>query len=298
MAEPKRSPRYYAGCDVGSTTGKAVILGELASDERDDSAGSPADGPADGVVPAGDGTWLRILASAILPSRLDPEETARAALDEALASVAVLEGQGLEGLTRVVGTGYGRCEVPFAHENISEITCHGVGVHAVAPAVRTLVDIGGQDVKAIALHEDGTVREFAMNDKCAAGTGRFFEAMARTFGLSLEEFSALSLGAERPVPVSSQCSVFAESEVISLLAQKKPPAGVAAGIQVAVGKRVFALARRVGVEPRLTLTGGCAHNAGLVPTLERLLREEILPLPVDAQLMGALGAAVLARRRT
>ncbi len=257
----------FGGCDVGSTTGKAVLL----------------DGSA-------------IVATALIPSRVDPEETARQALQAALQQVDAPDG--IEGLQRLVGTGYGRTEVPFAHENISEITCHGVGAHFCDPQVRTLVDIGGQDVKAIALHPDGSVREFAMNDKCAAGTGRFFEAMARVFDVSLDDFALLSGDSRRPVPVSSQCSVFAETEVISLLAKRKAPEDIAAGIEAAVAKRVFALARRVGVEPRLTVTGGCAKNRGLAAALRKVLRTDIWPLDVDPQLMGALGAAVLARRRS
>ena len=262
--------RYTGGCDVGSTTGKAVIFDAEAS---------------------------VVVGSAIVASRIDPEQTARAALQQALAQVPALAERGVAGLACLVGTGYGRNEVPFANENISEITCHGVGAHFCDPSIRTLVDIGGQDVKAIALNPDGTVREFAMNDKCAAGTGRFFEAMARTFQLTLEEFSDLSLQAKRVIPVSSQCSVFAESEVISLLAKKQPAPDVAAGIQAAVGKRVFALARRVGVEPALTITGGCAKNAGLRAQLAKVLRHRMTPLSVDPQLVGALGAAVLAHRR-
>lgn len=275
--EPVEGPRgpFHAGCDVGSTTVKAVIL-------------------------AGDGS---IAATSLLPGLVDPEESARAALAAACEKVPALAGADpgahptTSGIARLVGTGYGRNEVPFAHENISEITCHAVGAHSLDPEVRTLVDIGGQDVKAIALHPDGSVREFAMNDKCAAGTGRFFEAMARTFQCSLDELSNLSLGAARAMPVSAQCSVFAESEVISLLAARHAPAEVAAGIQVAVAKRVFALGRRVGLAPVLALTGGCAKNAGLRAALEKLLALEIRLLPLDPQLVGALGAAVLARRR-
>lgn len=257
---------YYGGCDVGSTTGKAVLVDD------------------DGIV-----------ATALIPSRVDPEETARVVLAEAVDQVEALDG--VTGLRRLVGTGYGRNEVPFADENISEITCHGVGAHHCDPAIRTLVDIGGQDVKAIALHPDGSVREFAMNDKCAAGTGRFFEAMARIFQLSLDDFSALSESARRVVPVTSQCSVFAETEVVSLLAKRKAPADVAAGIQAAVAKRVFALARRVGVQPLLAVTGGCAKNCGFAAALRKVLRTDITPIGVDPQLVGALGAAIMARRR-
>jgi len=259
-------PEYYAGCDVGSTTGKAVIL-----------RGSS------------------IVGAAILPSEIDPEDTARQALAAAMAGVEDLHGSG--DLAYLVGTGYGRNEVPFANENVSEITCHGVGAHHCDPAVRTIVDIGGQDVKAISLNDDGSVREFAMNDKCAAGTGRFFEAMARIFRMDLEKFSALSLDARAVIPITAQCSVFAETEVISLISKRNPPADIAAGVQAAVAKRAFSLVRRVGVRSRLVVTGGCAKNQGLAVALSRVLGTELSPLPVDAQLMGALGAAVIGRRR-
>ena len=258
--------RLYAGCDVGSTTGKAVILDD------------------DGIV-----------AHALERSKIDPELTARSVLEAALSQIP--DRPGIEGLTYLVGTGYGRNEVPFAQENISEITCHAVGAHHCDASIRTIVDIGGQDVKAIALNDDGSVMEFAMNDKCAAGTGRFFEVMARTFELSLEEFSKLSLKARKAIAVTSQCSVFAETEVISLIAKRSPPADIAAGIQNAVAKRVFTLGRRVGIRPKVTVTGGCAKNPGLLKALGRVLRSEIAPLSTDPQLMGALGAAVLARRK-
>ena len=245
-------PTYCAGCDVGSTTGKAVILR------------SPGD---------------TIAGSAIVPSRIDPEQTARLAVDQAL-SAAGLDGP--DQLAYLIGTGYGRNEVPFAGENISEITCHAAGAYHCDGAVRTIVDIGGQDVKAIALNDDGSVREFAMNDKCAAGTGRFFEAMSRIFQMNLDEFSGLSLQAAKTVPITSQCSVFAETEVISLISRRVPPADVAAGVQAAVAKRVFSLARRVGVRSKLVISGGCAKNRGLAAVLAKVLQREISPLPVDA----------------
>lgn len=259
-------PDYYAGCDVGSTTGKAVILGKEG-----------------------------ILASVIVPSEIDPVETARIALERAFAQVA--GGIGREQVVRLVGTGYGRNEIPFADENVSEITCHAVGAHWVDPRIRTIVDIGGQDMKAIALNDDGSVREFVMNDKCAAGTGRFFEAMSRVFRMELEEFSKLSLNARKAIPVTAQCSVFAESEVISLLARRNPPAEIAAGIQAAVAKRCFTLLKRVGIRPHVTVTGGCAKNQGLLRELRTVLNIEITPLAIDPQIMGALGGAVLARRK-
>jgi predicted CoA-substrate-specific enzyme activase len=237
-----------------------------------------------------------VAASALVLSRVDPAETAREVLQLACAKIPELAEA--EALRYLVGTGYGRNEVPFANENLSELTCHAVGAHHCDPSIRTLVDIGGQDVKAIALNADGSVREFAMNDKCAAGTGRFFEAMARIFQMDLGAFSELSVGVQRAVPVTSQCSVFAETEVISLISQRLPSENIAAGVQAAVAKRVFSLARRVGVRARLTVTGGCAHNRGLLERLERVLGEDVVSLSIDPQLIGALGAALLAARRS
>ncbi len=256
---------YFAGCDVGSTTGKAVILNENG-----------------------------LLASAIVKSTIDPTETAQTVLAKACEAV---EGLKIEDLTRLVGTGYGRNEIPFADDNISEISCHAAGTHFSDPQVRTIIDIGGQDVKAIALNDSGGVLEFAMNEKCAAGTGRFFEMMSRLFDLDLAGFSELSLQAKKVIPITSQCSVFAETEVVSLISKRNAPSDIAAGIQTSVAKRVFTLVRKVGLQPTLTVTGGCAKNKGLLLALSRLLRTDIAELSHDPQLMGALGAAVIARRQ-
>jgi len=258
--------RFYAGCDVGSTTGKAVIL-----------------------------NGNTIVATAIIPSEIDPEETSTRVLNLACDQVEALPDLG--GISRLIGTGYGRNEVPFAHDNISEITCHASGVYFCNPEVRTVLDIGGQDVKAIAIDDNGRVREFVMNDKCAAGTGRFLEMMSRIFKMDLNQFSELSLEAKSVIPITSQCSVFAETEVISLLSKKKPAADIAAGIQVSIAKRSFTLLKRVGIQPKVTVTGGCSKSRGLTSHLARLLRMDLEPLPVDPQLMGALGAAAEAKKQ-
>lgn len=257
--------KYFGGCDIGSTTGKAVII--------DENGG--------------------MLASAIVPSEIDPEVTSVLALERACEKVSGLNSY--QDLTYLVGTGYGRNEVAFANENISEISCHAMGTFSCAPSIKTIVDIGGQDVKAISLNVDGSVMEFAMNDKCAAGTGRFFEAMSRIFRMELDEFSSLSLKATKIIPVTAQCSVFAESEVISLLARRNPPEEVAAGIQAAVSKRCFTLLKRIGMQPHVTVTGGCAKSKGLLKALTKTIGMEVTPLPVDPQIIGALGAAVFAR---
>ena len=258
--------KYFGGCDVGSTTGKAVIINEKGN----------------------------IMATSIVPSEIDPEQTSILALDKACAQVSDMGSY--RDLAYLVGTGYGRNEVVFADKNISEISCHAMGTFSCNPRIKTIIDIGGQDVKTIALDGDGSVLEFAMNDKCAAGTGRFFEAMSRIFRMDLDEFSDLSLKANKIIPVTSQCSVFAESEVISLLAKKNPPEQIAAGIQTAVSKRCFTLLKRIGIRPQVTVTGGCAKNLGLIRALTRIINMDVTTLPVDPQIIGALGAAIFARK--
>ena len=257
--------KYYGGCDAGSTYTKCVILDE-------------------------NGTMC---ASVIKKSRINPVLSAQDALAEAVGQIEGLSGA--EDLAYLIGTGYGRNKVPFAEENISEISCHAMGVHKTNPDVSAILDIGGQDVKGIAIDTDGTVLNFAMNDKCAAGTGRFFESMARAFEMSLSEFSKLSLTAKNTIPITAQCAVFAESEVISLVGEGKPMEEIAAGIQLSVAKRCFVMAKKAGVTDSVTLTGGCAKNEGLKKAIEKVLKVKVVELAVDPQLMGALGAAEFAR---
>lgn len=255
------------GCDVGSTYGKAAIM------------------DLDG----------NLLGSSTIRSKIDPEETSKLAILEAIKTVP--EVNDINQFAYLVGTGYGRNRVPFANENISEISCHAMGVHITNPAIKTIVDIGGQDMKGISLDKDGSVKHFAMNDKCAAGTGRFFENMARAFEMELDTFSDISLQAKQIIPITSQCSVFAETEVISLVAQKKNPADIAAGIQASVAKRCFTMLKSAGIEREVTMTGGCAKNKGLKVELEKILKFKIVELTTDPQLMGALGACELARKK-
>lgn len=259
--------KYFGGCDAGSTYTKCVILDETG----------------------------KIVAQVTNKSRINPVLSAQAALDEAVTQVSDLKNAGE--LTYLVGTGYGRNKVPFADENISEISCHAMGVHMVNPAVRAIIDIGGQDVKGIAVDTDGTVLNFAMNDKCAAGTGRFFETMANAFEMSLAEFSRLSLKATNVIPITAQCTVFAESEVISLVGEGKPMEEIAAGIEMSVAKRCFVMAKKAGAVDSVALTGGCAKNDGLKDAIEKVLKLRVIELDVDPQLMGALGAAEYARQK-
>jgi (R)-2-hydroxyacyl-CoA dehydratese activating ATPase len=200
---------------------------------------------------------------------------------------------GENAIDRIVATGYGRNNVAFAHKTVTEITCHGAGAHFLNPAVRTVIDIGGQDSKAIGLDENGKVREFTMNDKCAAGTGRFLEVMARALEVDLADFGAMSLKAESPAKISSLCTVFAESEVISLISRGEPRENIMAGIHDAVATRVSAMARRVGIVPPVMMTGGVARNIGVVKALEAKLGTTV-SVTDSAQENGAIGAAIIA----
>lgn len=198
-------------------------------------------------------------------------------------------------VTGIVATGYGRKSVSFAGRAVTEILCHAAGARFLDAEIRSVVDIGGQDSKAIVLDADGRVKTFAMNDKCAAGTGRFLEVMARALEVDLDKFGAMSLQAENPAKISSLCTVFAESEVISLIARGEKRENIIAGIHESIGSRVSAMARRLGMVPPVMMTGGVARNAGVVQALGKALD---LPLRVSpqAQLTGAIGAAVLAAR--
>ena len=194
-------------------------------------------------------------------------------------------------------TGYGRKNYEGADGEISELTAHALGGRFVFPDLRTVIDIGGQDAKVIALTPSGKMSNFVMNDKCAAGTGRFYEAMARSFEMTLPEFSNLSLTAKNVIPITAQCTVFAESEVITLVGEGKPMDEIAAGIQMAVAKRCFVMSKKAGATDAITLTGGCAKNAGLKQAIEHVLKLKVIDLKTDPQLMGALGAAEYARQK-
>jgi bzd-type benzoyl-CoA reductase Q subunit len=220
-------------------------------------------------------------------------DSARRAMDWAL------EGTGLT-LDRVqytVGTGYGRVNVPFAQRAVTEIACHGRGAHFLyGPTVRTVLDMGGQDCKAIHIDAQGKVTNFLMNDKCAAGTGRGLEVFADLLGVSINDLGELSLRvAEDPPPVSSTCVVFAKSEAAALLRDGWPKEKVLAAYTAAMAHRVAALLQRIGLEPDFAITGGIAKNIGVVSRLEKALGLQALKPPFDTQIAGAVGAALLAR---
>ena len=195
----------------------------------------------------------------------------------------------------MVATGYGRLNVVGVDEDISEISCHARGAVHVNPAVQTIVDIGGQDCKVISVNKKGRVVDFQMNDKCSAGTGRFFEVMTRVLDCSFEELASEALKSTNPRQISKQCSVFAESEVISLVNNNVPLCDISAGIHDSIARRILGMVFKIGLEPEVGLTGGCAQNPALVAALEKLLKVKLAKFDVNPQIMGALGAALYAK---
>jgi predicted CoA-substrate-specific enzyme activase len=252
-----------AGCDVGSLTGKAVIM-------------------KDG----------EIISFSIVPTTPKPERTAENAMNEALKKA----GAKLEHIEYIVSTGYGREKIAFANANITEITCHGRGARWLVPTVSTVIDIGGQDCKVIVLDDEGNVSDFRMNDKCAAGTGRFLEVMAKALELELDELGPVSLKSQSPAVITSQCSVFAESEVVTLIAEGMDIPDIVAGIHKSIAGRLISMVKGIGARKDFTLTGGVAKNAGVVKFLEGEIGE-IKRIPVDPQIVGAIGAALIAKER-
>lgn len=251
-----------AGVDIGSTASKAVVL-------RDGK-------PASQVAGA---------------STTNPKRTAEAIYRQALEAAGVEAGE----VACVVGTGYGRTQVPFAHQNISEITCHGRGAHFLVPSIRTVIDIGGQDTKVILIDGAGNLLDFAMNDKCAAGTGRFLEAMARSMEISLEAMEEHYGGSGDPCVISNMCSVFAESEVINLVNDGVPLGPIVKGLLHSLASRVASIARRLGLQPEVAMTGGVARSRGVREALEAKLGVPLVGFGQQSpQLVGALGAAVVA----
>ncbi|MGQ9498116.1 MAG: acyl-CoA dehydratase activase [Desulfotomaculales bacterium] len=250
----------FAGIDVGSLSAEAVLVRN--------------------------GTML---AYSILPTGANSRGAAERALEEALNKA----GLGRDDVAAAVATGYGRINVPFATRRITEISCHARGVAHLFPDSRTIIDIGGQDSKVIRTGPAGKVLDFAMNDKCAAGTGRFLEVMARALELELGELGKLALEAGQAAVISSMCTVFAESEVVSLIAQGVPRDQIARGLCNAIAERIVNLVHRVGLERQLVMTGGVAKNAGVVRAIEDKLGKRLL-VPPEPQITGALGAALLA----
>ena len=253
---------YYLGIDVGSTASKCVIV-----DEAGEIAGR-------GLYAAGAGT-----------------AGPAACVQEAVSQVAGLESA--DEVAASCSTGYGRHLQTWADEQVSELSCHAKGASRMFAGARTVIDIGGQDAKVLSLSPSGTLLDFVMNDKCAAGTGRFLNVMAGVFGCTVADLSDLDRESSEVAAVSSTCTVFAESEVISKLAAGTPIPDIAAGVHESVVERTYGLARRAGVVPAVAMTGGVALNAALRERLERRLGCAILT-SADAQFAGAYGAALFA----
>lgn len=253
---------YTGGVDVGSTQTKAVLIDE-------------------------DGD---IAARCLVDTGANVVEAAQRAFDKALADSGIRRGD----VRFVVGTGYGRYRVTFGDKQVTEISCHGRGAVHMFPGTRTVIDMGGQDCKAIRVAANGEIVDFCMNDKCAAGTGRFLGAAAKALSLSLDDLGPAALRASKPVRISTTCTVFAESEVLSWLGKGKSVEDILLGVHKSIATRSFGLLRRVGIEDEITFTGGVANNVGMVRTLEEAVQRKLNVSP-ESHYMGALGAALFAR---
>jgi predicted CoA-substrate-specific enzyme activase len=252
---------YAAGVDVGSTQTKAVIV---------DEAGT-------------------IVARALHETGANVVQAAQQAFEETL-TVAGLEEREVE---YVIGTGYGRYKVTFGNAQVTEISCHGRGAVRMFPATQTVVDMGGQDTKAIRVASTGEILDFCMNDKCAAGTGRFLGAASSALGIPLDRLGPTALEGERPVKISTTCTVFAESEVLSWLGKGKKIEDILLGVHQSIAARSAGLLRRVGIESEVTFTGGVAKNSAMIATLEERLGCRV-NVSEESHYMGALGAALFA----
>jgi predicted CoA-substrate-specific enzyme activase len=252
----------FAGIDIGSLSTDAVVF---------------------------DGE--RIISYAIVPTLSSSETAAKSAYDAVLESAQLSSTE----VSAVVATGYGRTSIDFADRAVTEITCHALGARRLFSEANTVIDIGGQDSKVIRLSRDGRVEDFSMNDKCAAGTGRFLEVMARSLDTKLDALGTLSALSTADVRISSTCTVFAESEVVALVAKGVPKEDIIRGLHRSVAERVFAMVTRLRAEPPYVMTGGVAKNSGVVAAIEERLGTTLL-LPEEPQIVGALGAALIAAR--
>lgn len=248
-----------AGVDVGAATAKAAIVcdGELVS-------------------------------SCVMPTGHDVAAVARAVVHNALRQV----GLTMDDVDHVCSTGYGRRAVAFSDRAISEIQCHAMGVHHVAPEARTVIDMGGEDTKVIRVRAAGTVADFTMSERFAGGTGTFFESMAEMLGLTVGEMGPMALASKKPAVVNGWYTTVAQSEVVALRAAEVPRGDIVAGLHRAVAHRVYVMARSIDYKGPVAFTGGCAHNPGMVHFLEDAFEESII-VPEPPQIMGALGAALL-----
>lgn len=251
------------GCDIGSLTAKAVLM-------RDNV----------------------ILAAQVMRATSVPEKSAEEIIGRALSSAGLVR----EDIKLIVGTGYGRERIPFVDDVKSEIACHGKSARWLMPSVRMVIDIGGQDAKAIKVDSNGDIIQYVYNDQCASGTGRFLEVIAAALEIKLEDMGELSLKAKNPVGISNQCVVFAETEVISLVNEGRDIHDIVGGLHRALAGRVASLAKSIVVEKDVTMTGGVAKNVGVFRALEEALELKMLRMEkIDPQINGAVGAALFAQ---
>lgn len=255
---------YAAGIDVGSTQTKGIIVNERRE----------------------------IVARALTDTGAYVTRAAERCFAEALRACGIKDTE----VVYVVGTGYGRYKVTFGDAQITEISCHARGASYLFPATRTVIDMGGQDAKGIKVSADGDVKDFVMNDKCAAGTGRFLASAAEALGMGLGDIGEVSLKATNPVRLTTVCTVFVESDIMSYLAQGKKPEDILGGVHSAIAARTISLIRRVGIEPEVTFTGGVSKNSGMVRALEEKLGMRLNVSP-DSHFVGALGASIFALER-
>jgi predicted CoA-substrate-specific enzyme activase len=252
---------YAAGVDVGSTQTKAVILNEKK----------------------------QIVGRSLIDTGANVTAAAENAYHEALENANIGEQE----VEYVIGTGYGRYKVTFGNRQVTEISCHGRGAAHMFPNTRTVLDMGGQDSKAIRVNTKGEILDFCMNDKCAAGTGRFLGAASHALDIPLDKLGPTALQAEKPVRISTTCTVFAESEVLSWLGKGKKVEDILWGVHQSIASRSIGLLRRVGIEDEVTFTGGVARNTGMIRALEERLERKI-NVSDESHYMGALGAALFA----
>lgn len=255
---------YTAGIDVGSAQTKGIIINDR----------------------------LEIVSRVLIDTGAYVTRAAERCFDEALKQ----PGLRREDVAYVVGTGYGRYKVTFGDTQITEISCHARGASYIFPGTRTVIDMGGQDAKGIKVGEGGEVKDFVMNDKCAAGTGRFLGNAADVLSLSLDEIGKLSLLAKYPVRLTTVCTVFVESDIMSYLAQGKKVEDILGGVHSAIAARTISLVRRVGIEEEVTFTGGVSRNIGMVRALEDKLGMKLNVSP-ESHFTGALGASLFALER-
>ncbi len=251
---------YFAGIDIGSTMTKVVILDD------------------------------EIIASVTGATGPEQRRLANRVMEQALEAA----GRAMEDIRYIVSTGYGRLNVPFADKQITEISCHAKGVAHLFPRAKTVIDIGGQDSKGIKIGPNGRPANFIMNDKCAAGSGRFLEVLADALEVGVEELGDLSLQGTDPAPISNMCTVWAEQEVVARLADGIALPDLVAGIHESLANRVVRMVNRIKVEEEVVMTGGVAMNRGMVKALSERLGREVL-VPAEPLLTGALGAALLGK---